>query len=299
MKITALIPCLMLDNNRAVNRKFLVNNISSLNLDNYAINDQCFSDQDYEFFGKNDKITFIGNHKEKQGFVKTRNQLLDWFYNSDYDYALWIDANSSITKTTMNAYYTIINAIREEKLDIDAMFSSLGIITCGERMKLASQDDYLDFVKLLPCDRYSIKMFAWLHCCLMKNVNKYYGDKLFIDSVCDPYEGISEDIYLSSILRQLYDCYLCPSICVSKPRANTSTWMNKSIDTKGVPTYGYPPVDWGRMQQLVSANSKKFKQKKNAPSSIIELPRVEKDKNLLRQFKSRKKTVQNTRCDLF
>lgn len=298
MKVTALIPCLMLDNNREVNRKFILNNVNELDLDNYAINNQCFSEQDYEYFN-NDKITLIGNHKEKQGFVKTRNQLLEWFYNSDYDYAFWIDANSNITKTTLNTYYTVLHSIKESKVDFDAMFSSLGIITSGERMQLAAQSDYFDVAKLLPADRYSIKMFAWLHGCFMKNLNKYYREKIFIDDICDPNKGISEDIYLSSILRQLYNCYICPSICMSKPSARTSTWMNKSTDKEGKSNYGYPPVDWGWMESLVSQNSKGLKSHRTNHNNIIELDRVDKYKEYLTEFKSRKKEKVDTRYSLF
>ena len=56
-------------------------------VDEFIVNDQEFMPQDYK-----PGFTYIGKHKERQGFVKGRNQLLEYFYNSDADYAIWMDA---------------------------------------------------------------------------------------------------------------------------------------------------------------------------------------------------------------
>ena len=291
-KVCVLIPCLMKDNNRKVNIKYITENIEQMNADKYIIYSQCFTDNDYATL-THPKVEFIGMKDEPQGFVKPRNELLDHFYNSDYDYAVWIDANASITSTTLNSYLTVLNALRNGEIDVDAIFSSLGIIASSERIHLATQGDYFNVVKLLPASRYSIRNCPWLHSCFLKNFNLYYNEKLFIDESCDPWKGTSEDTYLSTLLRQCGNCYLCPSICVSKPSAKTSTWMNNSVGDKGNPKYGYPPIDWDTIQETVVRALKSIKFR-NSSTTIIEIDRVEEYRNNLQEYKSRKKIPEMT-----
>lgn len=291
-KVCCLIPCLMRDNNRKANIKYITENIERMNADKYIIYAQCFNASDYATL-EHSKVEFIGRKDEPQGFVKPRNELLEYFYNSDYDYAVWIDANASITSTTLNSYLTVLDALRSEKIDVDAIFSSLGIIASSERIHLATQDDYFDVVKLLPASRYSIRNCPWLHSCFIKNFNLYYKEKIFIDESCDPWKGTSEDTYLSTLLRQCGRCYLCPSICVSKPPAKTSTWMHNSVDENGKATYGYPPIDWDTIQETVVKALRDIKIR-NLSSSIIEIDRVDEYKSNLQEYKSRKKIPEMT-----
>lgn len=291
--ICALIPCLMKDNNRRVNTKYILRNVSKLKLDKYIIYAQGFKEVDFTNLSDN-RIQIIGNYEEPQGFVKTRNDLLQYFYASDYDYAFWLDANANISTTTFNTYFTVLDAIRNEKIDVDGIFSSLGIMNNQERIKLNSQDDYFDYVKLLPTARYSIKHSSWLHACFMKNIYKYYGQTVFIHPDCDPRKGLPEDAYLSSLFRQYYRCYLCPSIVVSKPSAKTSTWMNECKNEKGVASYGYPPIDWDTLLSMVKSCSDTKLVEDFSYLNIIELPRVKDCIEDLKGFQSRKKIVENT-----
>lgn len=291
-KICILTPCLMLDNNREVNMKYINSNIEQLNADKHIIYAQCFTENDYAMLD-NSKIDIIGRKDKPQGFVAPRNELLEYFYESDYDYAFWIDANSCMTSTTMNTYYTVLDALRNEKIDVDAIFSSLGIIASQERMSIAAMPDYFDVVKLLPAGRYGIRNLSWLHGCFMKNLNKYYGKKLFMNPECDPWKGTVEDAYFSTLLRQCCNCYLCPSIVVSKPSAKTSTWMKDSKDSKGNSTYGYPPVQWNILEEWAKEATQVVNSNKG-PYNIIEIPRVDKMRNLLQEYKSRKKVPENT-----
>ena len=48
-KIMALVPCLMLPNNRDINKKSLVSNYELLGLDQFVIYDQCFEESDFDF----------------------------------------------------------------------------------------------------------------------------------------------------------------------------------------------------------------------------------------------------------
>lgn len=297
-KICVLTPCLMLNNNRDVNMKYINRNIEQLDADKHIIYAQCFTEHDYASL-QHPKIDIIGRKDSPQGFVTPRNELLEYFYESDYDYAFWIDANSNITSTTLNTYYTVLEAIRNETIDVDAIFSSLGIMVSQERMALGSSPDYFDIVKLLPAGRYSVRNLSWLHGCFVKNLNKYYKKKLFMRQECDPWKGTVEDAYFSTLLRQCCNCYLCPSIVMSKPSAKTSTWMKNSTDEKGNATYGYPPVQWDTLKQWAQEDTQVVNSDKG-PYNILEIPRVEKMRATLKGYQSRKKTTTDTvRFNLF
>lgn len=285
-KVCVLIPCLMRDNNRKANIKYITDNISKTQADKFVIYAQCFTDNDYATL-THLNVEFIGRVTEPQGFVKPRNELLKWFYRSDFDYAIWLDANETMTNTTLNSFLTLVDAVRNDKVDFDAVFSSLGIIASSERIQLASMDDYFDVLKLLPTTRYSVKNSPWLHSCFMKNLRKYYDEELYIDERCDPWKGTSEDTYFSTLLRQCCRCYLCPSITISKPPAKTSTWMHNSTDENGKPTYGYPPIAWEEIQTMATENSKE--RIRGGATSIIEIPRVDDFRSNLTSYKSRKK----------
>ena len=111
-KIMALIPCLMLPNNRSFNLKAMKETRDLLGLDCCVVYDQCFSDADYtELYG----FEYIAHSKERMGWVEPRNKLLEHFYNSDFDYAFWIDANSTVSKPTLNDLLTIIRAVQEDR----------------------------------------------------------------------------------------------------------------------------------------------------------------------------------------
>lgn len=290
--VCALIPCLMRDNNRAANIKYITDNIDKLKVDKFFIYAQCFSENDFAVLS-HPKVEFIGCVNEPQGFVKPRNALLDKFYSSEYDYAVWFDANETLTSPTLNTFWTVLDALKTQKIEVDAIFSSLGIITSTERIALASMDDYFDVVKLLPASKYSIRNCPWLHSCFIKNFNLYYKEKLYIHEDCDPWKGTSEDTFFSTLLRQCCECYLCPSITASKPSAKTSTWMADCKDSEGKPKYGYPPIAWEEIQAMVKEVVKSVNVMRQS-HSIIELKRVEAGKSSLQAYKSRKKIPETT-----
>lgn len=297
--ICALIPCLMRDNNREVNTRLILENLSLLQIDKFVILAQSFTASDKAMLS-DPRIEIIKDYESGVGFVKSRNDLLQWFYDSDYDYALWIDANEKVTESTLNSYFTVLDAIRENKVDVDAVFSSLGIMNNAERIQLASEDDYFKVCKLLPASRYSIRDLSWLHFCFMKNLRKYYDTQLYIDEKCDPREGLPEDAYLSSLLRQHVNCYLAPSITVSKPPATTSTWMHDSTNVQGVASYSYPPIRWSLLNEMVRSNIIPDKIKTPSAQNVIELQRVDLYKDTLKPYRPRKKAKNvSTTINLF
>lgn len=244
--ICALIPCLMLDNNRAINRKSIQSNIDSLKFDAYVVYDQMFSEEDF-----NSQCIYIGHADKRMGWVEPRNKLLEYFYNSDYDYAFWIDANSVPSKTTLNDLSTIIDNIRIGRLDeCDSIFATLGMWVSQDRIACKDSDDYLENVHLLPCR--TDRSYNWMHGLFHKNFKKYYNQEFYIDERCDTRKGTPDDVYFARLLRKFTNCWVAPTVVINKPSSKMScTWANE----KG--TYDYPPVLFDVVDDYILESSEK------------------------------------------
>lgn len=242
MKVVLLIPCLMLDNNRAANMKALRYAKENYGVDEIVVNDQCFDATDYE-----PGVTYIGHHSQRQGFVKGRNQLLEWFYDSDADYAVWMDGNAWVSKTTLNDFRTLLS-IAKNGLPVDIVFSTLGIYVSGERIEARKMPDHSDKIRLVKaagCD--------WFHAMFMANLNKKYGIRPLIDARCNPGVGVSEDVYFARLLKKIATCRQCPTIIVSKPSNKTSTWI---ADKGG---YKYEKIDYATVDRMIEENIRENK----------------------------------------
>ena len=263
-KICMLIPCLMLENNREKNReaqKYANDNYKGI--DKFIVYDQCYEDGDYI-----DGFEYMANAKEPQGFIKSRNELLKYFYNSDYDYAVWIDGNKTISKTSMNDFLTLIDAVKNEKIDLDFIFSTIGINISSERMEIKKRPDYFKNVYLL----YKIHGYGWFHGLFMKNIKKYYDDEIYMREDCDVWKGLNEDVYFAILVRMLYDTYLCPTIVVNTPSNKTSTWMcNKD-------SYDYPEIDYITLKEMALEESKNHKCRiSDKRKNVYKLDRIKDD----------------------
>lgn len=277
MKVMLLTPCLMLENNREHNlkaQKFALENYKGI--DKFVIYDQAYKKSDYL-----DGYTYIGHQTERQGFVKSRNELLKYFYNSDYDYAVWMDGNKTVSKTALNDFNTVIQSIKENKIDVDVILSSLGILISPERMEIKKRPDYFSKVYLL----YKKHEYRYMHGMFMKNFKKYYDDEVYISEECDNFKGIPEDEYFIDLLRCLYKTYLCPTIVVNTPSNKSSTWMNNQNG------YDYPKSDKILTKEKAVEESKKHKSRLDADlSNYYKLDRI-KDETLedLKPYKTRSK----------
>ena len=277
MKIVMLIPALMQDNNRKANHSAMAYGKEFYPVDEFIVNDQCFREDDYR-----DGFTYIGHHSDKQGFVKTRNQLLDYFYNSDADYAIWMDANGKISKSTLNDFCTIVNALRSGKVNLDVIYTTLGINISGERIAIKKLPDYFDNVYLVKFK----SGYKWMHGMIMKNFKKYYNQAPMIDDRCDPHVGTSEDIYFAKLLRKIYDYRLAPTVVVTKPSNKTSTWV---ADKSG---YKYPKPDYDTVDGYIKENLTRQTLPAQAKSNnTIIISREETYKCWLKPYKPKSKKV--------
>lgn len=229
MKVIMLVPCLMLDNNRKANHKAMQYAKEHYRVDEIVVNDQEFDESDYR-----EGFTYLHRtYTPRAGFVNTRNELLKYFYNSDADYAVWMDANGKVTKSSLNDFDTVLSLALMGDLEVDVIYSTLGINISGERIQAKKMPDYMKNVYLVNFK----SGYDWLHGMMMVNFKKKYGEEHYIDERCDPRKGTSEDIYLARLFKRLYNVRLCPTITISKPSNKTSTWV---ADKGG---YKYPPVD--------------------------------------------------------
>lgn len=239
-KIMALIPCLMLPNNRDINKKAMDSNYTHLKFDEYVVYDQCFEEDDFD-----SRFTYIGHAKERMGWVTPRNELLKYFYNSDYDYAFWIDANSTVSATALNDLTTIIDNIHADKLtQCDAIFATLGMWISQERMECKKADDYFENVHLIPTK--NNRSYNWMHGMFHKNFKKVYNQEFYIDERCDTRQGTADDVYFSRSLQRFTNCWVAPTVIINKPSSKMScTWANE----KG--TYDYPPTLYDKIDQYI------------------------------------------------
>ena len=267
-----LTPALMLDTNRKANHKMMKSIADTFVFDQKVVYDQEFAESDYR-----DGYTYIGHAPKRMGFVTPRNELLKYFYNSDFDYALWFDANSNVSGPTVNDERSSIDALRQGKIDVDCVYTTLGIIYSPERVAAKCAKDFFDVVHLLP---YKTN-YNWMHGMVMKNFKKYYNQELYIHPDCDPWKGTSEDIYFTRLLSKVFDCHVCPTIVVNKPNSKTSTWMT----TAG--SYAYPKPEYGQIDDMIRKELYKYTVTKRGIKDWV-LPRVQ-DESIenLKEYKPR------------
>ena len=285
IKIMALIPCLMLPNNHDINMKSMKENYEYLKLDAFVVYDQCFEETDFI-----EGFEYIANSKERMGWVEPRNALLRYFYNSDYDYAFWIDANSTVSKPTINDLVTIINNIQTDKLNfIDSIFSTLGIWVSQDRIKFKSSEDYYNKVHLILAK--NNRSYNWMHGLIHKNFKKYYNQEFYIDERCDTRKGTPDDVYFARLLRKYTNCYVAPTVVINKPNSKAScTWANE----KG--TYDYPPVLFDVVDDYILETSEKFNYHKTSNSIVLNdvvLDRVDFMRDKIKEYQPRSKKTKD------
>lgn len=281
MKILGLIPCYMLPNNRDINKACMLKFKTYYNCDKIIVLSQGFEQDDYL-----DGFEYIGNYPEGVGFVKARNELLKYFYESDYDYALWMDANGWFSKTSYNSVVTITNALKNNKLELDVILSTLGIVNSSYRQDDKQREDYFERLAIVPVP----KEQRWFHGLIMKNIKKYYNLELFCER--DITRGVAEDVFFVQLLRRVFTTFACPDLCVTKSSSKTSTWMNNNS------SYDYPEDDYDECEKMID-------------KLYIDLPRyldnrrsiyIERNsdyKDLLQPFRSRRKEKTDKQNMLF
>lgn len=273
-KVVLLMPTLMADSRRAMYNKALDYALKYYPVDGICINAQEFKPEDFR-----EGIHYIVN-EVRQGFADSRNQLLEWFYNSDYEWAVWMDANATVSKPSLSDFYTLIRAVQRDEVPVDVIYSTLGIRLQQERIDVKLDSRYKDSVLLLE----NFNGAEWFHGLFMRNFKRKYGEEPLIDARCDPMKGVPEDAYFALLLRRLYDSRLAPAIVVNKPPNKFSTWV---ADKGG---YDYPKVNREILFRWIEQNvlAYNYPSKEKTLATLI-LPREEAYREWLQPYKPRKK----------
>lgn len=273
-KVMLLTPCLMLDSNRQRNRK-CIDAARRLEFDKVVVCAQGFQDAD-----KSDGVEYIGNHAAGIGFVAARNELLEYFYASDYDYAMWLDANACFSRPCLNDLHTLLDALKTGKVPVDVVFATLGLQISESRIKARKMADHKEVIRLVPVKG----GYDWMHGMAIKNFRKYYGIEPYIDAYCDPRKGTSEDVFFAQMCKYLFDCRLLPTLIVAKPLNKFSTWV---ADKSG---YKYPPINWPVVKRMVFRHCQKcgFEPVLKTQGTIT-INRVQKDIQTVGKYVSRTK----------
>lgn len=268
MKVIGLIPAVMTRSTRTQIRHAFAKTIAELKLDAYVVYDQGFIDQD-----RVAGVTYIGHQSTAVPRHEALNALLNYFYDSDADYAFWLDATSTVSHTTVNDLATILQFLQPGEINnCDAIFSTLGQWVSTERIQYKSSWDYMSNVHLVPIA--DNKSYNWMSGLLQKNFYKYYGQRFLVDVRCASAKGTPEDVYFARLLRKLANCYLAPTLVVSSAH----------VGDIGVPVL-YNVLDQYKHENIISENYSHVNP--NAYRRELILTRVSYEKSSLTQYKPR------------
>lgn len=279
MKICVLIPVYMTDNSRQIN----LDNLNKLKetefsyVDEVVICDQCFEKSDYI-----EGFTYLGPFgKMAHGCLDARNILFRWFYNSDYDYALLMDARENLSKAGLNSFATLCNNIHNDNINLDCIQSTLGIMVSQERIEDKKRSDYRDNIWIRPS-----KPQNHLHHCFLANLKKKYGLELYIEPeiiMADNFK-VTDDLYFITKLDRYIDMYIIGEMIVNTGPQSASLWATSkgSESTKGVP--------WKRaVNEVLDKYCDLFVGVKEYPFKPIVLPRADEYQELLTDYIPRSK----------
>lgn len=280
MKICALIPIYMSENSRSINLENLrkLKETEFKYLDAVVVCDQNFQKDDYI-----EGFKYIGPYgKLKNGLADARNKLFEWFYNSDYDYALLMDAREKITASGMNSFASLCDAIHKNKVNLDFIQPTLGVMISQERMEDKQRADYNNLCRLCF---FKSRQAIGLHHIFIANYKKKYNKEFYIDVDKVKCSGnindneIFEDQYFTELLSKHFNKYMLPDICVTLGNHSASLWA---------PTEGESArnTNW---KEVSNELFKDIKCIKEIPVKYIYIDRVEDYKDKLTAYKPRKK----------
>lgn len=275
-KIVLLMPALMLDYMRDDYNKALDYALEHYGVDKIVIFAQAFQDMDYR---DDDRIEYIGKLEKGLGIMKARNGLLNWFYDSEYEWAVCMDSCDKISLTTINDFRTVIEAIKNDQIEVDAITSTFGQNISGLRIAARAAEDHLENIKLVASSADSESHY--FQGLFMRNFNKVYGMRVMVDETLDIHNGATDDLYYVLLLRRLFDVRQCPTIVFSVPSGNrASTWMQG--DTR------YAPAQYAYLNWLITTTPYRRVEKKTGGKTYV-IPRVEYMRHKVTTYKPRRK----------
>ena len=157
----------------------------------------------------------------------------------------------------------------------------------ADRIKLKQAMDYKDKLTLIPATM--SRRSDWFHGMFLANLKKRYNEEPLIDPYFDPRKnnGLVEDVYFVRLLKAYYSSYHLPTLTISKPNSNFSTHKDD-----GTGKYNYAPTDYDTTDLYISKLRNQFDTSRLSAYRFrqpIKLDRVDKDKELLKEYQPRTK----------
>lgn len=237
--------------------------------------------QEYEQSDYDVRVKYIEhsyNHVLFPG--EARNELLNIFYDSDEDYAIFADSDSILWNDDKHLdskdFIDIFNNIPMKELsDIDLIVP----VAPNEEPFNSFWNDNRELVannlvfERKPCIKGSLF--------ILKNLNKHYRTKLFFDT--ENFAKIENDQrkmiagedndFSLNLLKNGFGSYVCRNIVLKEfASLNNSTWSNNNISN-----YGKPREIWSRKYGLSERGYKEIYKTNFKPKKVI----VPKDSNTI------------------
>ena len=277
MKVCVLIPVYMADNCREINKANLLKlkETEFKYVDEVIICDQCFEPDDYI-----EGFTYLGPFQQLPNRVSdARNILFKYFYNSDYDYAVLMDARESLSKSGLNSFVSLMNAIHNDLISCDFIQGTLGVHIMSERIADKKREDYKETVFLRK-----MKAVRWdLHHTVISNHKKKYGFELSLPAermggATGNRDRVPEDMFFTKLCNLYFDIFLIADMTVNTGSQLASTWA---------PTGEVPSAIYAKEADSMVLEYYNPSYVKKGKSISFMIPRVEDYKSLLGDYKPR------------
>lgn len=167
---------------------------------------QGYNEEDYIV---DPQITYLAKYEEPIGAQQARNELLKWFYNSNYEYGIFSDDDAFIVPTdTVKNFYEELEANTEK-------FTNAHLDICYSRNMQYSPFNEYDVQNIEFFNKYYQFGYArssWLCWALFRNFKKAYGKEFYQDTTIDATKSMGyDDIDFScSLIENGMHSYSCP-----------------------------------------------------------------------------------------
>lgn len=295
MKVCTLIPVFMNDNCRKINLRNL-NKLKKTEfklVDEVVICDQCFIESDYI-----EGFTYLGPFGQfKYKAADARNKLFEWFYNSDYDYAVLMDARENLSKAGLNSFATVMDLIHNDKISLDFIQGTMGLIANTQRIADKTRPDYKENLYIRKTNTFQ----PHIHHTIISNFKKKYGIELYLQAdkmgaASGAKDRVPEDIYFCKLCQVYFDTYLIGEMCVNCGSFSASTWADKK-GTQVQAKKFYKDAE----ELITKVYTPEWVNKKWDAKTLI-YPRIELYKEFLSEYKPQNKKndiVNNNKVKLF
>ena len=148
---------------------------------------QGYNEEDYIV---DPQITYLGKYAEPIGAQRARNELLKWFYNSEYEYGIFSDDDAFIVPTpSVKNFY-------EELENNTEKFANARLDICYSRNMQYSpfnEEDVEDIEFHNKHYRFGYARSGWLCWALFRNFKKAYGKEFYQNEEIDPTKTMGYD----------------------------------------------------------------------------------------------------------